>query len=184
MPETQGTWVQSLGRKDPLEEGMATHSSILAWRTPMDREPGGRLQSIGQHRVRHDWSDLAHTMSSASSEPRRKDKAKTWMCRQDSDSQSQTGVRFVVTECSKPPAEMLSMPLTPCMKKHVSCSTRNKTVCNSVLFWTLCFIPFHTHHLFSFSSALSPSSPAPLLSPCFFSSRCADWWGLSWIPSP
>ena len=32
------TWVQSLGREDPLEEGMATHSSILAWRIPMDRE--------------------------------------------------------------------------------------------------------------------------------------------------
>ena len=36
-PEVQETWVQSLGREDPLEEGMATHSSILAWRIPMDR---------------------------------------------------------------------------------------------------------------------------------------------------
>ena len=35
----QETWVRSLGWKDPLEEGMATHSSILAWRIPMDREP-------------------------------------------------------------------------------------------------------------------------------------------------
>ena len=40
-------WVQSLGREDPLEEGMATHSSILAWRIPPTEEPG-RLQSIGQ----------------------------------------------------------------------------------------------------------------------------------------
>ena len=37
MQETKETWVQSLGWEDPLEEGMATHSSILAWRIPMDR---------------------------------------------------------------------------------------------------------------------------------------------------
>ena len=38
MQETKETWVRSLGQEDPLEEGMATHSSILAWRIPMDRE--------------------------------------------------------------------------------------------------------------------------------------------------
>ena len=53
-------WVQFLGWEDPLEEGMATYSSILAWRIPWTEEPSG-LQSIGSHRVRHDWSDLAHT---------------------------------------------------------------------------------------------------------------------------
>ena len=46
------TQVQSLGGEDPLEEGMATHSSILAWKIPWTEEPGG-LQSI-----RHDWSNL------------------------------------------------------------------------------------------------------------------------------
>ena len=46
------TWVQSLGQEDPLEEGMATHSSILAWRIPWTEEPGG-LQSIGSQGVRH-----------------------------------------------------------------------------------------------------------------------------------
>ena len=46
MPES---WVQSLGQEDTLEEGMATHSSILAWRTPGTEEPGG-LQSIGLQR--------------------------------------------------------------------------------------------------------------------------------------
>ena len=55
--ETQ-TWVWSLGWKDPLEEGMATHSSILAWRIPCTEEPGG-LQSMGSQRDGHDWSDLA-----------------------------------------------------------------------------------------------------------------------------
>ena len=38
LPATRETWVRSLGREDPLEEGMATHSSILAWRISMDRE--------------------------------------------------------------------------------------------------------------------------------------------------
>ena len=47
-----------LGWKDPLQEGMASHSSILAWRIPRTEEPGG-LQSMGWQRVRHDWSDLA-----------------------------------------------------------------------------------------------------------------------------
>ena len=48
-----GCQVQSLGREDPLEEGMATHSSILAWRIPWTGGPGG-LQSIGLQKVRHD----------------------------------------------------------------------------------------------------------------------------------
>ena len=46
-------WVPSLGREDPLEEGMATHSSILTWRIPWTEEPGG-LQSLGLLRVGHD----------------------------------------------------------------------------------------------------------------------------------
>ena len=49
----QESWVPSLGQEDPLEEGMATHSSVLAWRIPWAEEPG-RLQSMGLQRVRHD----------------------------------------------------------------------------------------------------------------------------------
>ena len=45
-PAMQETWVQSLGREDPLEKGMATHSSILAWRILWTQDPGG-LQSMG-----------------------------------------------------------------------------------------------------------------------------------------
>ena len=52
-PAMRETWVQSLGWKDPLEEGMTTHSSSLAWRIPMDRG-AGRLQSMGPKRVEHD----------------------------------------------------------------------------------------------------------------------------------
>ena len=52
-------WVPSLSQEDPLEEGMATHSSILAWRDPGTEEPGG-LQSIELQRVGNEWSDLAH----------------------------------------------------------------------------------------------------------------------------
>ena len=53
MQETQEMWVRSLGREDPLEGGMATHSNILTWRIPWTEEPGG-LQSIGSQRVGHD----------------------------------------------------------------------------------------------------------------------------------
>ena len=53
LPIMQETQVQSLGREDPLEKGMATHSSILAWRIPWREEPDG-LQSMGSQRVGHD----------------------------------------------------------------------------------------------------------------------------------
>ena len=52
MPAKWETWLQSLGWEDPLEEGMATHSSILAWEIPWTEDPGG-LDSMGSHRVRH-----------------------------------------------------------------------------------------------------------------------------------
>ena len=55
MQKTQEMWVQSLGWEDPLEEEMATHSSILAWRIPWREEPGG-LQTVGPQRVGHDWA--------------------------------------------------------------------------------------------------------------------------------
>ena len=53
LPAMQETLVQSLGQEDPLEKGMATHSSILAWRIPWTEVPGG-LQSMGFQRVGHD----------------------------------------------------------------------------------------------------------------------------------
>ena len=53
LPAIQETWVQSLGQEDPLEKGMATHSSILACRIPWTEEPGG-LQPMGSQRVWHD----------------------------------------------------------------------------------------------------------------------------------
>ena len=52
LPAMQETWVRSLGLEDPLEKGLATHSSILAWRIPWTEKPGGLL-SIGSQRVEH-----------------------------------------------------------------------------------------------------------------------------------
>ena len=52
LPAMWETWVQSLGREDPLEKEMATHSSILAWRIPWMEEPDG-LQFMGSQRIRH-----------------------------------------------------------------------------------------------------------------------------------
>ena len=62
----QETWVCSLGQEDPLEEKMATHFSILAWKIPRTEEPGG-LQSMGSQRVGHDRSDHIHPSFLASS---------------------------------------------------------------------------------------------------------------------
>ena len=55
LPAVHETWVQSLGQEDTLEKGIATHSSILAWRIPWTEEPG-RLQSMESQRVGHDWA--------------------------------------------------------------------------------------------------------------------------------
>ena len=53
LPAMQETWVRSLGQEDPLEKGLAIHSSILAWRVPWKEEPGA-IESMGSQRVGHD----------------------------------------------------------------------------------------------------------------------------------
>ena len=60
LPAIQETWVQSLGREDPLEKEMATHSSIRTWRIPWTVEPRS-LQSMGSRTVGHDWAANTHT---------------------------------------------------------------------------------------------------------------------------
>ena len=55
MQEMQEMQVQSMGQESPLEEEMATHSSILAWKIPWTKEPGG-LQSLGLQRDGYDWA--------------------------------------------------------------------------------------------------------------------------------
>ena len=59
LPTMQETWVQFLGQEDPLEKGMATHSSILAWEIPWREEPGG-LQSMEWQRA-----DMTERLSTA-----------------------------------------------------------------------------------------------------------------------
>ena len=56
-----GTWVPSLGQEDPLEKGMATHSSILAWRIPRTEEPGG-LQYLGSQRASQTCLSASHPL--------------------------------------------------------------------------------------------------------------------------
>ena len=60
LPAVQEIWVQSLGWEDPLEKGMTTHSSILAWRILWTEEPG-QLQSMGLQRVWHEWAPNTHS---------------------------------------------------------------------------------------------------------------------------
>ena len=62
LPAMKETGAQSLGQEDPLEKGMATHSSILAWIIPWTEEPGG-LQSMGLKRVRHDRVTNTYTFT-------------------------------------------------------------------------------------------------------------------------
>ena len=59
LPAVQETWVQSLAWEDPLEKGKATHSSILAWRTPWTEQPFA-LQPMGLQRVEHDLVTKQH----------------------------------------------------------------------------------------------------------------------------
>ena len=60
LPAMQETQVQFLGQEDPLEKGMATHSSIPAWEIPWTQDPGG-LQSLGLQRIGHDLTSNTHT---------------------------------------------------------------------------------------------------------------------------
>ena len=60
LPAMEETQVRSLGWEDPLKKGMTSHSSILAWRIPWTKEPGG-LHSMGSQRVKHDWVPNTHT---------------------------------------------------------------------------------------------------------------------------
>ena len=60
LPAMRETRVQSLGHEDPLEKGMATHCSILAWRIPWTEEPGG-LQSMGSQKVGQDFATNTFT---------------------------------------------------------------------------------------------------------------------------
>ena len=62
LPAMWETWVRSLGQEDPLVKGMATHSSILAWRSPWTEKPG-RLQSRGSQRFGHDWATFTLTLA-------------------------------------------------------------------------------------------------------------------------
>ena len=64
LPVMQETWVQSLGQGDPLEKGMATSSSILAWKIPWTEESGG-LQSMGSQRSGYDWVTNTFTIRSS-----------------------------------------------------------------------------------------------------------------------
>ena len=67
LPTMWETRVQSLGREDPLEKEMATHSSILAWKIPWTEEPG-RLQSMGSQRVGQDWATFFLLLSTPASQ--------------------------------------------------------------------------------------------------------------------
>ena len=79
MQEKQEMQVQSLDWEDTLEEEMATHSSILAWRIPWTEE-SGKLQSMGLQRVGHDWA-YKHCMNCIKKQTELKNLSLSWLCR-------------------------------------------------------------------------------------------------------
>ena len=78
----QETRVLSLGRENPLEKEMATHSNTLAWRIPWTEEPG-RLQPMGSQRVRHKWG--TKTLEVKEGSRRLRVKKEMWWCKQQSE---------------------------------------------------------------------------------------------------
>ena len=145
-------WVWSLGQKDTLEEGMATHSSILAWKIPWMEEPGG-LQSMGSLRVRHDWStSLSHTgegngnplQCSCLENPR---DGGAWWAAVYGVTQSQTRLkRLSSSSSSSSPAVLVLFisPLTYHLTKSVKFSTPSKIFSQLVLRTTLFPLGWHS----------------------------------------
>ena len=62
LPAMQKTWVRSLDQEDPLENGVTTHSSVLAWEIPWTEKPGG-LQAVGAPRIGHGWATNSLTLT-------------------------------------------------------------------------------------------------------------------------
>ena len=141
----QETWVRSLVWEDPLENGMAIHSSILAWRIPRTEEPG-RLQSVGSQRVGHGW--VTNTASRAAS--------CSWLSSVVSlCTDSELWILSVASGlCSSGPCPPLLLP--PVSSARSSCAS----VRTPVLFlnWVLCLVfpvPYYPHPKRSFFSYFS-----------------------------
>ena len=130
----QETWVWSLGQKDPLEKGMATHSSMFVWRIPWAEDPG-RLQSMGFQRVRHNWATNTHTHTHTHTKPnplctqskglrtRRANGVSSRPRQENINVPSQAGK---VPPCSCMSAQSLQLCLTPC--NPMNCSPPGSSV--------------------------------------------------------
>ena len=165
----QETWVWSLGEEDPLEESMATLSSIFSWRTPWTEEPG-RLQFIGSQRVGYNWIDLARTYTHSHSHSHSLYRDCWGSCRQD-------GGR---AESAVPWSEV------PWQRKHMPGRTLGYTVSRGMCRWSLKGLPgviwallasfislttssFSKHSSSLLMSPVSPTFSFPLLSMFLFS---------------
>ena len=140
----QETGVRSLGWEDPLEEGMATHSGILAWRIPWTEEPGG-LQSIGSQRVEHEWVTNTHAHSYISSLASSRRNGLIKRC--------PVGLKSAVL-----PGHQSQVPAPPADTSKLICGSPSFMVCTllnlMLLHWfgwsvNLCMSPLRTGFLFS-----------------------------------
>ena len=108
LPAMWETQVRSLGREDPLEKEMATHSSILAWSIPWTEKPG-RIQSMGLQRVRHDWAiKHPHMPMYRGLEMMIFRELPWWICRDSGIEALSEGTEAVSFPCILPCASLLS----------------------------------------------------------------------------
>ena len=140
--DVRDLWVQSLGWEDPLEEGMATQSSILAWRTQWTEEPGG-LQIIGSQRVGHNGSNLACTRWFPLT-------AEVWWALMMI--QEQLVIHSLGSSLTRDSTSLVRPQLSPCSQQalpHLGCWAFHQTLLVSEVCYRLCYLKLFLEHWFT-----------------------------------
>ena len=117
---TQETWVPSLGQEGPLEEDIATQSSILAWRIPCTEE-SGRLWSIALQTARRDWSNLAHTHAVLRNYLHTV--GTWWVCEWH---QKNVGIQIIIGSWSKPGIFLVNCLIGDVKERTIICRVENE----------------------------------------------------------
>ena len=131
LPAMQEAQVWPLVREDSLEKGMATHSTILAWRIPWTEEPGG-LQPMGLQRVRHDWATNTHKLPFA---------VRTWTILRGVWGRTDTSICMAESLCYSPEITTISLiNYTPIQNKRLKKNPRPSHFAKWT--WDRLFSPF------------------------------------------
>ena len=149
LPAMQETWIWSPGWVNPLEKGMAIHSSILAWRIPWTEKPGG-LQSTGSQRVRHDWATNTTAVASIEMQCFHRFTGGDPLHRVTHIAQVPSGV----TESPAEPLRILSQPLSQLVHLYFSISL-HRAFLSMHFFFNLYFTLFYFIVLYWFCHTLT-----------------------------